>query len=298
MAHQVVVFRLGSEKFAADIASVKEIVRLAPISSLPQMPPYVDGVINLRGKVTMIVDLRRRLGVATADHTKDSRIIVLSTDDSQMGAIVDAVTETLTITDESIDTSSGSITSISSDHIEGIARVESGLVILVDLKAILFGNAGNTDDSAGVSDWQRELVQASFAKVETIADDAAKLFYGRLFELDPDVKPLFKGVKMAEQRTKLMQTLAIAVKGLDRIDEIASAIQQLGVRHLDYGVTAAHYGTVGEALLWTLEQGLGPDFTDEVRGAWTAVYGLLSSVMIAAAEEAAEDAAVEAVATA
>jgi purine-binding chemotaxis protein CheW len=69
VSQQVVVFRLGNEKFATDIASVTDIVRLAPISSLPQMPSYVDGVLNLRGKVTLIGDLRKRLGVATAEHT-------------------------------------------------------------------------------------------------------------------------------------------------------------------------------------------------------------------------------------
>lgn len=256
------------------------------------MPSYVDGVLNLRGKVTLIVDLRKRLGVATAEHTNDSRIIVLSAGTSQMGAIVDAVTETLIIEDDSIDTDSGSGTAVSSDHIEGIARVDSGLVILLNLHAVLFGDAA--DDSARITDSERELMQASFAKVEVIADDADKLFYQRLFELDPEIKPLFKGVKMAEQRTKLMQTLAVAVNGLDRLDEIASAIESLGVRHVEYGVTEDHYATVGEALLWALEQGLGPDFTPEVSAAWASVYGLLSSVMIAAAEEARSEAVVTA----
>ena len=292
VSQQVVVFRLGNEKFAADIASVTEIVRLAPIPSLPQMPSYVDGVLNLRGKVTLIVDLRKRLGVATAENTNDSRIIVLSSGTSQTGAIVDAVTETLMIEDDSIDTDSGLGTSVSSDHIEGIARVDSGLVILLNLHAVLFGGDA-ADDSAGVTESERELVQASFAKVEAIAA-AAKLFYQRLFELEPEIKPLFKGIKMAEQRTKLMQTLAVAVNGLDRLDEIASAIESLGVRHVEYGVTEDHYATVGEALLWALEQGLGPDFTPEVSAAWASVYGLLSSVMIGAAEEARAEAVVTA----
>ena len=289
MSYQVVVFRLGSEKFAADIASVKEIVRLEPIASLPQTPSYVDGVLNLRGKITMIVDLRRRLGIEAAEHTKNSRIIVLSSGNYQMGAIVDAVTETLIIEDESIDTDSGSSTSTTSDHIEGIARVDSGLVILLNLNAVLFGDAV---DEPGVTDSQRELVQASFAEVEAMADDAAKLFYQRLFELDPEIKPLFKDVSMAEQRTKLMQTLGVAVKGLDRLDEIGPGLEQLGIRHLDYGVTEDHYGTFGEALLWALEEGLGADFTPKVRSAWAAVYGLLSNVMIGAAKESRIEAAV------
>ena len=127
------------------------------------------------------------------------------------------------------------------------------------------------------------LIRASWAAVEPIADTAASLFYARLFELDPAIERLFRRADMAAQRKILMQTLTVVVKSLDRLDQIVPAVQALGRRHAGYGVREAHYATVGAALLWTLEQGLGEAFTPPVRDAWTAAYGTLANVMIDAA---------------
>jgi len=131
---------------------------------------------------------------------------------------------------------------------------------------------------------QKTLVQESFAAVMPIADDAAALFYRRLFELDPSLERMFKG-DMKEQRQKLMQMLTAAVKGLDRLDQLVPVVEDLGRRHAGYGVADAHYDTVGAALLWTLEKGLGSAFTPEVQDAWIAVYGLLAGTMKNAAKE-------------
>jgi hemoglobin-like flavoprotein len=129
---------------------------------------------------------------------------------------------------------------------------------------------------------QRTLVQTTFAKVAPIAEPAAALFYQRLFELDPSLKPLFKS-DMAEQGKKLMQMIGVAVAGLDRPAELLPAVRLLGARHAGYGVKDEHYDTVAAALVWTLEQGLGADFTPEVKNAWVTVYGLLSVTMKEAA---------------
>jgi hemoglobin-like flavoprotein len=131
---------------------------------------------------------------------------------------------------------------------------------------------------------QKSLVQNSFVDIATIADDAAVLFYQRLFELDPSLRHMFRG-DMAEQRKKLMQMITAAVKGLDRLEQLVPVVQDLGRRHAGYGVEERHYETVGEALLWTLEMGLGRAFTPEVRDAWAAVYTLLATTMKNAARE-------------
>ncbi len=128
---------------------------------------------------------------------------------------------------------------------------------------------------------QVALVQSSFEKVRPIADTAAQLFYDRLFEIAPEVRPLFTG-DMKEQGRKLMTMLATAVASLDKIDKIVPAVQELGRRHASYGVREEHYGKVGEALLWTLERGLGNDFTPDTRDAWAAVYGVLAQTMLEA----------------
>ena len=123
------------------------------------------------------------------------------------------------------------------------------------------------------------LVEESFAKVAPIADTAAELFYARLFELDPSLKSLFK-TDLKAQGKKLMASITMVVKGLRKPETIIAPVQQLGLRHLDYGVKKEHYDTVGQALLDTLEKGLGDEFTPEVRHAWEEAYSLLAGIMI------------------
>ena len=133
---------------------------------------------------------------------------------------------------------------------------------------------------------QIELVQSSFAQVAPIADVAAALFYQKLFELDPSLRPLFRG-DMAEQGKKLMTMIGSVVGSLRSLDRIVPGVRALGARHADYGVRDEHYDTVGAALLWTLGQGLGEAFTGDVHGAWAAAYTLLADTMKDAAAEAA-----------
>jgi hemoglobin-like flavoprotein len=130
---------------------------------------------------------------------------------------------------------------------------------------------------------QITLVQESFKQVQPIAAQAADLFYGRLFEIAPQMRALFPE-DLTEQKRKLMAMLGTAVAGLNRTGEIVPAVQALGRRHAGYKVTAEHYKPVGEALIWTLEQGLGDAFTPPVRTAWLEAYTLLASVMKEAAE--------------
>jgi nitric oxide dioxygenase len=130
-------------------------------------------------------------------------------------------------------------------------------------------------------------VRASFALVVPIKDAAADLFYNRLFEIAPQVRALFPE-DLREQKRKLMAMIATAVGGLHNLDALVPAIKALGARHVAYGAKAEHYAVVGDALLWTLERGLGEAFTAEVRQSWTKVYGTLAAVMQAGAGEVAE----------
>jgi hemoglobin-like flavoprotein len=131
---------------------------------------------------------------------------------------------------------------------------------------------------------QVKLVQDSFAKVAPIADKAADLFYDRLFVIAPEVRSLFPD-DLSAQKKKLMQMLATAVTNLHQVEKIIPAVEDLGRRHVGYGVTAKHYEPVGAALLWTLEQGLGPAFTPEVKEAWTVTYTTVAGVMKSAAAQ-------------
>lgn len=134
---------------------------------------------------------------------------------------------------------------------------------------------------------QVELVQKTFADVAPIAEQAAALFYGRLFEIAPEVKPLFTN-DIAEQGRKLMATLGVVVRGLSDLPSILPAASNLAKKHVSYGVKASHYEPVGAALLWTLEKGLGDKWTPDAAAAWTEAYVTLSGFMIGEAYGKAE----------
>lgn len=123
-----------------------------------------------------------------------------------------------------------------------------------------------------------KLVQTTFEQVAPNADAVAVAFYNQLFTLDPSLKPLFKS-DPAEQRRKLMASLVMVVRSLHQPEKILSAVQELGKRHLKYNVKPEHYDTVGQALLMTLEKGLGSAFTPQVKAAWVSAYTLLANVM-------------------
>ncbi len=125
---------------------------------------------------------------------------------------------------------------------------------------------------------QINLVQSSFKAVAPIASKAADLFYDRLFEIAPEVRPMFP-TDLSGQKVKLISMLGTAVNNLHQLDVILPAIRDLGSRHRGYGVTAGHYAPVGAALLWTLEQGLGSAFTTDIKSAWTEAYSTLAGVM-------------------
>ena len=133
---------------------------------------------------------------------------------------------------------------------------------------------------------QKMLVQDTWEKVVPIEATAAELFYGKLFELDPALKPMFADSDMKEQGKKLMTMIGAAVKGLDSLGELVPAVQGLGKRHIKYGVKDEHYDTVATALLDTLDKGLGDDFTEETKEAWTITYTTLANLMIEAGKEA------------
>jgi hemoglobin-like flavoprotein len=130
-----------------------------------------------------------------------------------------------------------------------------------------------------LSEQQITLVKTTFAQVAPLAETVASIFYERLFHLDPSLRSMFK-TDMKLQGQKLIQMLAVVVHALDRLDDVVPAIEALGRRHVDYGVKPEHYAVVGEALLWTLEQGLGADFTLDVKAAWSEAYSALAGAAI------------------
>ena len=126
---------------------------------------------------------------------------------------------------------------------------------------------------------QRILVRETWRRIEPIGEQAAVLFYDRLFQIDPTLRRLFKNSDMPQQHRKLIQALSAVVRALDHLDSICPMLEALGRRHLGYGVTAAHYESVGAALLGTLEKAMDEAWTGEVETAWSTAYGLVADAM-------------------
>lgn len=134
---QLVVFELAKESYGVDIGAVNTIIRMQRITHVPRAPQFVKGVINLRGSIVPVIDLRRRFGLQEFEETKASRIVVVETASGLIGMIVDAVTETLSLPSDAIEPPSSLVTTADSHYLRGVAKVEDRLIILLELERIL-----------------------------------------------------------------------------------------------------------------------------------------------------------------
>ena len=146
---QLVVFDLATEAYGIDISTAREIIRMQEITQVPGTPDFVEGVINLRGKVIPVLDLRKRLGLTVSEQSEDTRIVVVAVDGQDIGVIVDAVTEVLRISNASVEPLPAITTSADVEYLRGIAKLDSRLIILLDLDKVLSrGEKGTLSDIA------------------------------------------------------------------------------------------------------------------------------------------------------
>ncbi len=134
---QVVVFSLGDEQFGVDIARVQEIIRWQKVTKLPNAPQFVEGVIDLRGRIVPVIDLRRRFGLESALPNKETRIVVVEIQGQTVGTIVDGVSEVLQVPGSVIEPPSQIVVTAESAHLRGIARLQNSLIALLDLEHVL-----------------------------------------------------------------------------------------------------------------------------------------------------------------
>lgn len=153
---QMVLFELGSETYGLDIATVHEIISMQPITKVPKAPDYVEGVINLRGKVIPVIDIGKKFGFEKAERGKNNRIVVVYLQDTTLGIIVDAVTEVIRIPNDSIEAVSDIVTTGNSEYLQGIAKLSDKMVILLALEKLLSSDSAlagltKTAELAGIS---------------------------------------------------------------------------------------------------------------------------------------------------
>lgn len=134
---QLVTFRLGNEEYSLDILKVQEIIRHMDLTRVPKAPDFVDGVINLRGRVIPVIDLRKRFGLASDVNTNETRIIVVDVDEAIVGFKVDAVSEVLRLPSDTVEPPPSIVTDIESDYIMGVGKMDGRLIILLDVSRIL-----------------------------------------------------------------------------------------------------------------------------------------------------------------
>ncbi|OQA81669.1 MAG: Chemotaxis protein CheW [bacterium ADurb.Bin243] len=145
---QLVSFRLGVEEYGVSIMKVQEIIRMQEITKVPQMPDFIEGIINLRGNVIPIIDLRKRFGLSCAEKTIDSRIVVVSVRERIVGIIVDGVSEVLRLSEEQIEPPPPAVSTAGREYIKGVGKLEKRLLILLDIDKILSSEEHNVIESA------------------------------------------------------------------------------------------------------------------------------------------------------
>ncbi len=136
---QVVSFKLGSEEYGVDIAQVQEINRMVAVTHVPRAPQFMEGVINLRGQLIPIIDLRARFGMPRTEHTKNTRIVVTEIGSKRVGMVVDSVSEVLRLPVDQIEDAPEMLTGVDTEYIRGVGKIEDRLIILLDLGRIISG---------------------------------------------------------------------------------------------------------------------------------------------------------------
>jgi len=148
---QVVSFHLGSEEYGVDISQVQEIIRMVEITHVPRAPHFMEGVINLRGQLIPIIDLRTRFSMQRAEHTKSTRIVVTEIGSKRVGIVVDSVSEVINIPLESVEPAPDMIAGVGTEYIQGVGKVGERLIILLDLTMVISGEEKQQLESIDVA---------------------------------------------------------------------------------------------------------------------------------------------------
>lgn len=288
---QLVVFSLHTELYGVDINVVREIMRMQELTSIPETPSFVEGVINLRGAVTPVIDLRKRLDLYVGEATAETRIVVMDVGSQNIGVIVDEVTEVLRVSEDSIEPTSSIITASDSGYILGIAKLEDRLIILLDLENALSEEALELGRQAYLAQKRHDAanpVQPMLEQVvaEEVGEPEAKeegthlkgrdtlsVFYNRLLEEFPEIKPFLAEMNMNEAGSDLVEFLNPILDNLARPSALNEAMQALVDYHIDLGIRPEHHSMIGDALKRMISEYLDVGWTDEFEAAWNEQYG-------------------------
>ena len=314
-ANQVLTFMLADEEYGVDILRVQEIKGWESATEIPNTPDYIQGVMNLRGTIVPIVDLRSRFDLQRIDYSSTTVVIVLKTINDKVektiGFIVDAVSDVYNLTEEQLKPPPDFGKAVNTEFVKGLATVDEKMLILLDIDHLVDretdinqvlnqvnekkkdNRALNTkqtntatveeeDMSGTLNDKQIAILEETFAALAPQGELLVEKFYNELFKNYPEVKPMFKNVDQKEQEKKLLASLVLVVNNLRKPDALGPALEGLGKKHQGYGAVAAHYPAVAETLLNVMGEMAGDLWTDEVKQAWTTALNTVANAMLAA----------------
>jgi len=294
--NQYLTFILAGEEYGVDILRVQEIKGWDNVTKIPNSPHYIKGVMNLRGTIVPIIDLRVRFNLDTLTYNNTTVVIVLkihSEDkDRIMGIVVDAVSDVYDITREQMKPAPDFGDVISIEFIEGLATVENKMVIILNIDHLLSSNemeiinrtsashTGNKAANKPIDEKSNiELIEDSFSAVASQGEKLVSRFYEELFTRYPDVKPLFAHLDMKKQQSKLLSALKLVVSNLKNPPFLKETLINLGKRHKNYGADAGLYTAVRNTLLDVLKETAGIHWTQEINTAWENALDDIAKIM-------------------
>lgn len=301
--NQYLTFILAGEEYGVDILRVQEIKGWDNVTKIPNAPHYIKGVMNLRGTIVPIIDLRERFNLERLEYGPMTVVIVLKVEtegkNRTMGIVVDAVSDVYDIASEHMRPPPDFGDVISVEFLEGLATVDSKMVIILDIDHLLTSNelefingatqrkagANNSSSTQSKASLNVALLEESFSVLAPQGEHIAEKFYKELFHRYPNVKALFAHVSPPEQEKKLLSALTLVVKNLRNPQVLTDTLQQLGKRHKDYGANAGLYKAVCATLLDVLKDTAGSQWTDEIHQAWSDALQSISRTMLNAAGE-------------
>jgi len=299
---QYLTFMLAGEEYGVDILRVQEIKGWDNVTPIPNTPSYVRGVINLRGTIVPIVDLRQRFGIEGISYGPMTVVIVLKVvgDDRErtMGIVVDGVSDVYNVAANEMKPAPD-FGAVDVGYVNGLATVDDKMVIILNIDSLL----NNLDVETEVSQQQIaestyepptnqqhndapaldiELLETSFAALAPQAGELVQKFYSELFDRCPAVKPMFANVSMEAQQQKLVAALGTVISSLRSPDELEKVLLDLGEKHKAYGAMPEHYQVVGETLLDVMAQVAGSLWSPKLALAWRAAISSVAGMMLKA----------------
>jgi len=287
--NQYLTFILAGEEYGVDILRVQEIKGWDSVTPIPNAPAYIKGVINIRGTIVPVIDLRLRFNIEALEYGLMTVMIVLKVFNGDkhriMGVVVDAVSDVYDITSDQIRPTPDFGAGVNVEYLKGLATVNDKMVILLDIDNLMNTedmhlmslNQSQTTNNKGLD---IDLLEQSFNEMAPNAETLVSRFYEELFKRFPAVQDLFKNTSMDEQRKKLLSAIKLVVSNIRNPQALKESLTNLGKRHNEYGAKPEHFQAVKSTLLDVMQEISGATWTMARKQTWDNALQYVASTML------------------